>query len=115
MFVLSDRELQTRTHLAKQTLTEAKRILKAMGLIEYEGGAKGTRYRILDTSALLGQQLGHSLGRPLPPPPQTPLPSTPKIKTENTKTGACARKDDENARIREHAGEYLSQYTRNAW
>lgn len=93
---LSDDDLAKRTHLAKQTITNAKRLLQNQGFIHCERGKGGikTRYRLLAYQKLdelgneLGDQLGDQLGQasrantltstniirepPPPPPPRTP-------------------------------------------
>ena len=97
---LSDDDLAKRTHLAKQTITNAKRLLQSQGFIHCERGKGGikTRYRLLAYQKLdelgeelgeeLGQDLGQDLGQasraitltstniirepPPPPPPRTP-------------------------------------------
>lgn len=66
---LSDDDLAKRTHLAKQTITNAKRLLQNQGFIHCERGKGGikTRYRLVAYQKLdeLGNELGEELGQDL--------------------------------------------------
>ena len=66
---LSDDDLAKRTHLAKQTITNAKRLLQDRGFIHCERGKGGikTRYRLVAYQKLdeLGEELGQDLGQDL--------------------------------------------------
>lgn len=66
---VSDRELGHRTRLSKQTITEAKRILKSAGLIDFtaeKGNPRaGTSYALTFFSEKVGQLVGQSVGQNL--------------------------------------------------
>lgn len=61
---VSDGELRTRTRLSKQTITEAKRILKNLGLIDFKTNRnkprEGTDYTL---TFFANQEVGHEVGQ----------------------------------------------------
>ena len=62
----SDREIANRSKLAKQSITDAKRILKNRGFIDFKQTPKGTIYRVQRALPYIGQAIGQEVGRALP-------------------------------------------------
>ena len=66
---ITDRELSLRTRLSKQSITEAKRILKNRGLIDFKTNRdkphKATTYTLNFFSEMVGQQVGQRVGQTL--------------------------------------------------
>ncbi len=110
-FQLSDRELEIRTSLSKNTITEAKRTLKNRGLIDFKtyrnNPNKGTTYTLLffaEVGQLVGQEVGQTLGQRVGQPSLVPYTAHAKdlrLKTEENEDEARARELKEANKLKE--------------
>lgn len=124
---ISDRELGLRTRLSKQTITDAKRTLKNLGLIDFyterDKPQRGTTYKLKCLSEKAGQDIGQTpeqsigqkglvcyapntgashIGR-TPPPSSPPFPPAPPFFTPSPPSSSSS--SSSSARVREEAGQ----------
>ena len=79
-FLCSDTDLHELSHVAKQTITDAKRTLKNLGYIDF--GGKPTKYTVY---SLVVQEVGNELG-------DNVTPCTPKYNTSIQDTSSVKKK-----------------------
>lgn len=85
---LSDRELVSLTGLSKQAITDSKRILKSLGLIDFHSKrGKPTIYHLpqFEKGHEVGQSAGQAVGHPAGHPSRFSVPSI-KVKSKDQKT-----------------------------
>lgn len=79
-FSCSDTDLHELSHVAKQTITDAKRTLKNLGYIDF--GGKPTKYTVY---SLVVQEVGNEVG-------DSATPCTPKYNTSKRKYASVKKK-----------------------